>query len=64
MMLAGLVLGAVACGLFVLVHGVGLLFGARALQGAAVGLTTGAASAALLDLRPNSSAAPVVSSLD
>ena len=61
-MLAGLVLGAVACGLFVLVHGVGLLFGARALQGTAVGLTTGAASAALLDLRPNGSAAPVVSS--
>jgi hypothetical protein len=48
--------------LFLLAHGVGLLFGARALQGVAVGLIVGAASAALLDLRPSSGAAPVVSS--
>ena len=32
-------------------HGVGLLFAARALQGLAVGLISGAAGAALLDLR-------------
>jgi MFS family permease len=61
-MLAGLVSGAVACGLFLLAHGVGLLFCARALQGVAVGLIVGAASASLLDLRPTSGATPVVSS--
>ena len=61
-MLAGLASGAVACGLFLLAHGVVLLFCARALQGVAVGLIAGAASAALLDLRPNSGATPVVSS--
>ena len=43
-------------------HGVGLLFAARALQGVAVGLISGAASAALFDLRPNGGAAAVVSS--
>jgi predicted MFS family arabinose efflux permease len=61
-MLAGLALGAVACGLFTLAHGVGLLFAARALQGVAVGLISGTASAALLDLRPESSITPVLSS--
>ena len=61
-MLAGLASGAVACGLFLLAHGVGLLFCARALQGVAVGLIVGAASAALVDLRPNSRATPVLSS--
>jgi predicted MFS family arabinose efflux permease len=61
-MLAGLASGAVACGLFLLAHGVGLLFGARALQGVAVGLIAGAASAALHDLRSNSGVTPVVSS--
>src|SRR4051794_37325896 len=61
-MLAGLVSGALACGLFLLAHGVGLLFCARALQGVAVGLTAAAASAALIDLRPNSGATPVISS--
>jgi predicted MFS family arabinose efflux permease len=61
-MLAGLVSGAVACGLFLLAHGVGLLFCARALQGVAVGLTATAASAALIDLRPSGRATPVVSS--
>jgi len=61
-MLAGLALGAAACGLFLIAHGVGLLFAARALQGVAVGLISGAASAALFDLRPNGGAAPVVSS--
>jgi MFS family permease len=61
-MLAGLAFGAVGCGLFLIAHGVGLLFSARALQGVAVGLISGAASAALFDLRPNGGAAPVVSS--
>ena len=59
---AGLTTGALACGLFLLAHGVGLLFGARALQGAAVGVLPGAAGAALLDLRPGSGAAPLLSS--
>jgi predicted MFS family arabinose efflux permease len=61
-MVAGLALGAAACGLFLTAHGAAQLFAARALQGVAVGLISGAASAALFDLRPNSSAAPVVSS--
>ena len=52
-MLVGLAFGAVGCGLFLIAHGVGLLFAARALQGVAVGLISGAASAALLDLRPH-----------
>jgi MFS family permease len=61
-MLAGLAAGAIACGLFLFAHGLGLLFGARALQGVAVGLIAGTAGAALLDLRPSGGAAPVVSS--
>src|SRR3954453_17214292 len=61
-MLAGLASGAAACGLFLLAHGVGLLFAARALQGVAVGLISGAASAALFDLRPDGGVAPLVSS--
>ena len=60
--LAGLVAGAAAFGLFLLAHGVGLLFGARALLGVAVALITGAAAAALQDLRPHGSAAPLLSS--
>ena len=61
-MLAGLAFGAIGCGLFLIARGVGLLFAARALQGVAVGLISGAASAALLDLRPESGITPVVSS--
>src|SRR3954451_22816877 len=61
-MLVGLALGAAGCGLFLIAHGVGLLFAARALQGVAVGLISGAASAALFDLRSNGGAASVVSS--
>src|SRR3954451_21739260 len=61
-MLAGLAFGAAGCGLFLTAHSAGLLFAARALQGVAVGLISGAASASLFDLRPNSGAAPVVSS--
>jgi len=63
LLLAGLATGAVACGLFLLAHGVGLLFAGRALQGLAAGLTTGAALAMLHDLRPHGHAAPLLSSL-
>jgi hypothetical protein len=59
---AGLAAGAVGCVLFLIAHGVGTLFAARAFQGLAVGLISGAANAALLDLRPNGGAAPLVSS--
>ena len=52
---------AVACGLFLLAHGVGLLFAGRALQGVAVGLISATASAALPDLRPESGITPFVS---
>src|SRR5882757_1427752 len=59
--LASLAMAAGACGLFVAADGVGLLFAARALQGAAVGTATGALGAALIDLQPEGSAiAPVV----
>ena len=52
-----------ACGLFLAAHGVGLLFAARALQGAAVGAATSAAGAALIDLQPGRSGrGPVVTS--
>jgi MFS family permease len=61
-MAAGLAAGAVGCGLFLIAHGTGPLFAARAFQGVAVGLVSGAASAALLDLRPEGGAAPLVSS--
>lgn len=61
-MLAGLAASSAACGLFLIAHALGLLFAARALQGVAVGLISGAASAALLDLRPKGRAAPIVSS--
>jgi hypothetical protein len=62
-MLAGLAFDAAGCGLFLIAHGVGLLFAARALQGVAVGLISGAASATLFDLRRNGGAAAVVSSV-
>jgi predicted MFS family arabinose efflux permease len=61
-MLAALALGAAACGLFLVAHGVGLMFAGRALQGVAVGLISGSAGAALLDLRPERSITPIVSS--
>jgi MFS family permease len=60
--LAGLATGAVSCGMFLIAQGVGPLFAARALQGVAVGLISGAANAALLDLRPASTSTPLVSS--
>ena len=59
--LAGLAMAAGACGLFLEAHGVGMLFAARALQGAAVGTATSAIGAALIDLQPEGSTrAPVV----
>ncbi len=59
--LAGLAMAAGACGLFLAAHGVGLLFAARALHGAAVGTATSALGAALIDLQPEGSViAPVV----
>jgi predicted MFS family arabinose efflux permease len=59
---AGLAAGAASCVLFLVAHGVGPLFAARALQGLAVGLISGAASAALLDLRPDGGDASLASS--
>ena len=50
--LAGLLMTAGACGLFLAAHGVGLLFAARALNGAAVGTAVSALGAALIDLQP------------
>jgi MFS family permease len=61
-MLAGLAAGAAACCLFLIAHSLELLFAARALQGVAVGLISGTASAALHDLRSEGRAATVVSS--
>jgi MFS family permease len=59
--LAGLAMAAGACGLFLAADGVGLLFAARALHGAAVGTATSALGAALIDLQPEGSRrAPVV----
>jgi MFS family permease len=59
--LAGLAMAAGACGLFLAARGVGLLFAARALHGAAVGTSSSALGAALIDLQPEGSGrAPVV----
>jgi MFS family permease len=61
--LASLAMAAGACGLFLAADGVGLLFAARALQGAAVGIATSALGAALIDLQPEGSRiAPVITS--
>lgn len=51
---AGLVLAIVSMGLFAGAQGLGLLLAARAVQGLAVGLATGAMGAALLELSPRS----------
>jgi MFS family permease len=59
---AGLAAFAAACGVFLVAGGVGPLLVARALQGVAVGLATGALGAMLLELQPDGSGlAPVVS---
>ena len=61
--LGSLLMAAGACGLFLAADGIGLLFAARALQGAAVGTATGALGAALIDLQPQGSTiAPVITS--
>jgi MFS family permease len=61
LILAGLAMTAGACGLFLAARGVGLLFAARALHGAAVGTASSALGAALIDLQPDGSgSAPVV----
>lgn len=59
---AGLAAGALGCAMFLIADGAGPLFAARALQGLAVGLISGAASAALHDLRPVGDTGPLVSS--
>jgi Major Facilitator Superfamily len=61
--LVSLAMAAGACGLFLAADGVGWLFAARALQGAAVGIATSALGAALIDLQPEGSRiAPVITS--
>jgi MFS family permease len=62
-LIAGIVVGAVACVLFLVANGVGLLFAARALQGIAVGVALNTLGAMLMDLRPKSSLAPLLSSV-
>src|SRR5260370_25011095 len=54
----GLGLSAVTCGLFLVADGAGLLFAARAGQGAAVGVETAAIGPALIDLQPPGSTLP------
>jgi MFS family permease len=61
--IAGIVLGAVACVLFLAANEVGLLFAARALQGIAVGVALNTLGAVLMDLRPKSPLAPLLSSV-
>jgi MFS family permease len=60
--ITALVVDSAACILFLLADGAGALFAARALQGAAVGLAATALGAALLDLRPAGTLAPLVTS--
>lgn len=63
LMFAGLFVGALACGAFLVADGVTALYVARSLQGVAVGLATGALGAALLELEPKGSGqAPIVTS--
>ena len=59
--LAALVVTAGAYAVFLTAHTVGLLFAARALQGLAVGIATGALGAGLIDLQPGGSGlAPLI----
>jgi MFS family permease len=61
--IAALAVGAAACAVFLVAHGVGLLFVARATQAAAVGLAAGALGAALIELQPHGSGlGPLLSS--
>ena len=58
----GLLLEIATCLAFIAAQGVDALFLARALQGVAVGLTSGALSAALLDIKPRGELAPLTAS--
>jgi MFS family permease len=59
----GLIANAIACVLFLLAASASLLFAGRALQGFAVGVTTGALIASLISLQPDKSdLGPLVSS--
>jgi MFS family permease len=53
--IAGLIVGGVACGIFLAAHGVGALYVARCLQGIATGMETGAVGASLTELEPTGS---------
>jgi predicted MFS family arabinose efflux permease len=55
LIIAGMLTGAAACGVFLAATGVGALYLARALQGVSVGLATGALGAALLEFEPTGS---------
>jgi MFS family permease len=61
LIIAALVADVAAVVLFLAANGVGLLFAARALEGVAVGATSTTLGAVLLDLRPRSSLAPLMS---
>lgn len=61
---AGMLFDAAACAVFLAATGVGALYLARAIQGVAVGLATGALGAALLELEPaGSGRAPILTSV-
>jgi MFS family permease len=62
LIVAGLVLELLACALFLVARGVGPLFAARAVQGVAVGLTSSAIGAALIELRADGLAPLVTTS--
>ena len=63
LIMAGILLDVVACVLFLVANGSGLLFAARALQGIAVGVGLNTLGAVLMDLRPKSPVAPLLSSV-
>jgi MFS family permease len=62
LIIAAIAVDVVACVLFLVADGSGWLFAARALQGVAVGATANTLGAALLDLRPRGSLAPLTAS--
>lgn len=62
-LIGALVLLAISLVLFIVADGVPGLIAARVVQGLAAGTATGALSAAVIDLQPNSSAGPLVNSV-
>lgn len=62
-LIGALVLLAISLVLFIVADGVPGLIAARVVQGLAAGSATGALSAAVIDLQPNSSAGPLVNSV-